>query len=107
VAVREDTPPSSEAWCVVVEHNLVSAITRVDALQSGVVVPASRLEVGTQLARNNLERGSIDGRYYFDSAQRARVFAELCLEFTRALAERRRAEVARLAAGAEWSATGS
>ncbi len=94
----------ADFYTVVVEGNLVSAIERASAPGAG---PLARtpLEAGTQLAENNRRRGSIDGRYCFDDAQRARVFAQLCLEFTRALAERRLAALGRLPAGrAEYRA---
>ena len=90
-------------YVVVVEHNLVSVL---EAVADGVdvAVPQTKLEIGTQLARNNRDNGCIDGRYYFDNAQRARIFAVLCLEFTRALVDRRLEAVKALATGAEYRA---
>lgn len=84
----------AETFTVVVRHNLVEAI-RPGPLPPGAPVPASPLEVSTQLAENNRRHGCIDGDYHFDDAARARVFALLCLEFTRALAERRHAAIER------------
>lgn len=93
----------SDTFVVVVEHNLVTALERV-AEGIPVEIPQSKLEVGTQLADNNRANGCIDGRYYFDNAQRARIFATLCLEFTKALVEKRLGEVSVLAAGVEYRA---
>ena len=93
----------SDTFVVVVEHNLVTALERV-AEGISVAIPHSKLEVGTQLADNNRANGCIDGRYYFHNAQRARIFATLCLEFTKALVEKRLDVVSALAAGAEYRA---
>ena len=93
----------SDTFVVVVEHNLVTALERV-AEGISVEIPHSKLEVGTQLADNNRANGCIDGRYYFDSAQRARIFATLCLEFTKALVEKRLDVLKALATGAEYHA---
>ena len=89
-------------YAVVVRHNVVCAIERL-AAPPAEPVPATPLEVGTQLAANHRAHGCIDGRYYFDDAQRARVFAALCLEFTRAMVDKRLAQIEKLPAGAaEW-----
>ncbi len=87
-------------YVVVVEHNVVQAIER-STDRPGPAIPGTPLEVAVQLADNHRRRGCIDGRYHFDDAVRARVFAELCLEFTKALVEHRLAEVAKLPAGFE------
>lgn len=90
---------------VVVEHNLVRAIERC-APPPGPI-PATPLEVSTQLAANNRAHGCIDGRYCFTDTQAAKIFASLCLEFTKALAEKRLAAVNALAVGvAEYRADG-
>jgi hypothetical protein len=86
-------------YVVIVEHNLVSAIERM-AEPPAMAIPRTPLEVSSQLAANNAANGCIDGRYYFHDTMHARTFAELCLEFTRALAEKRIEEVRALPVGA-------
>jgi len=99
--LRDDD--ASAAYAVTVENNLVAGIARVDG---GTTAPVAqtRLEVATQLAENFRANGCIDGCYHFANAQRARVFATLCLEFTQALVERRLAAIRSLAVGAEFDA---
>ncbi len=93
-----------EYYAVVVERNLVRAIERLEA-PAPRPVPATPLEVSSELAANHRANGCIDGRYYFDDPQRARTFAALCLEFTKALVERRLRAVEGLPAGvAEYRA---
>ena len=88
-------------YVVVVEHNLVTAVEpEIDGTVAPI--PQTKLEVGTQLAENNRVNGCIDGRYYFDNAQRARIFAILCLEFTRALVDKRLESLKALATGATY-----
>ena len=87
-----------EAWVVVVRHNLVTAIERAGP-EEAMQAAATPLEVSTRLAANHREHGCIDGRYCMGDAQSARIFATLCLEFTRALAEKRLATLDKLPAG--------
>jgi hypothetical protein len=94
---------ATAAYVVTVEHNLVVAIARV-ADAAAVSIPPTKLEVATQLAENFRVNGCIDGRYHFANAQRARVFATLCLEFTQAQLERRLAAVRKLAADQDFDA---
>jgi len=94
---------AEHAYVVVVENNLVVTVARIDD-GNPAAVAQTRLEVATQLAENFRANGCIDGRYHFANAQRARVFATLCLEFTRALVERRLATIEALAVGAEFHA---
>ena len=94
----------ADTYVVVVQHNLVTAV-RKQADAAEVVVPQTKLEVGTQLADNYRRHGCIDGNYYFDNAQRARIFATLCLEFTKALVEKRLDAVKVLTAETEYCAT--
>ena len=89
---------TTEPWVVVVRHNLVCSIARAGA-DDAARVAASPLEVSTRLADNHRANGCIDGRYCVADAQSARIFATLCLEFTRALAEKRLAMVEKLPAG--------
>ena len=90
-------------YVVVVRHNIVTALEQVP---DGTDAPVAKttLEIGTQLAENYRVSGCIDGRYLFDNAQRARVFAVLCLEFVHALVNKRLEAVKALAAGAEYHA---
>jgi len=90
-------------YVVVVEHNIVTALEQVIG-DVDTPVPQTKLEVGTQLAENNRVNGCIDGRYYFDNPQRARIFAVLCLEFVRALVDKRMEVVKALPAGASYHA---
>ncbi len=94
----------ADTYVVVVEHNLVTAVQKMTD-GAGASVPQTKLEVGTQLADNYRSHGCIDGRYYFDNAQRARIFATLCLEFTRALIDKRLDVVKVLPADADYCAT--
>jgi hypothetical protein len=90
-------------YAVVVRNNIVAALEQVPA-GTDTPVPQTKLEIGTQLAENYRVNGCIDGRYLFEDAQRARIFAVLCLEFTRALVEKRLEAVRSLATGAEYRA---
>ena len=91
----------ANVYVVVVEHNIVTALEPViDGTDTPV--PQTKLEIGTQLAENNRVNGCIDGHYHFDNAQRARIFAILCLEFTRALVDKRLEAVKALATGASF-----
>ena len=98
---RDDN--AAAAYAVTVANNLVVAIARID---DGTAAPAAqtKLEVATQLAENYRANGCIDGCYQFANAQRARVFATLCLEFTQALVLRRLAAIRSLAVGEEFDA---
>jgi len=100
-AARDDGTAATHV--VVVASNLVVAIARVDG-GAAIPVAQTRLEIATQLADNYRNNGCIDGRYHFANAQRARVFATLCLEFTQAQIERRLAAIRSLAAGEEFDA---
>lgn len=90
-------------FVVIVEHNLVTAIARASGGGAGAV-PETTLEVGTELAANYRRNGCLDGQYLFRNAQRARIFATLCLEFTQALTERRLAVVKALRSDEEFHA---
>lgn len=88
----------ADTYIVVVEHNLVRAIEHsTEALP--LPIPKTPLEVATQLATNNRLHGCIDGRYLFDNTQAAKIFAELCLEFIRALVDKRLAAVKAIPVG--------
>ena len=72
---------------VIVTDNLVCAIERIGASDE-IEVARDELDVSSQLSRNNLENGRLDGAYYFDDPEQARQFATLCLDFVKRLAER-------------------
>ncbi len=75
-------------YVVVVAGNLVSAIHPTSEPDQSAAT-GTALEIGTALAGNFQRSGSIDGRYGFDSAAEAKRFALLCLQFSKALVERR------------------
>ena len=91
-------------YCVVVRHNLVQALRRVDAATAQSAVSHGNLEAATELARRFRENGCIDGDYHFDRADRAKVFAILCLDFAKALVEKRRPQIETLQPGADFEA---
>lgn len=72
---------------VLVKHNIVCAIERIEDGDDSKV-PQTKLEVSTQLAKNNLENGCIDGDYYFDDANLAKNFALLSLDFVKRLIDK-------------------
>lgn len=72
---------------VVVKHNIVCAIHRIVNAGS-IEIPQSKLEVSTQLAKNNQENGCIDGEYYFEDANLAKNFAILSLDFAKRMIEK-------------------
>jgi len=82
----------SDIYVVVVEANLVSMIERKLRHDSRKELPTA-LETGTALAARFRAFGCIDGRYEFGDASGARLFSVLCLQFTKAIAERRMAGV--------------
>ncbi len=88
---------------VTVRHNVVFGIQRV-AESGGIEVPETKLEVGTQLARNHQANGCIDGDYYFDDVDTARYFAILSLDFIKKLIERtiETLEADKLDSDADW-----
>jgi hypothetical protein len=73
---------------VVIKGNLVCAIQPV-SMQDTPLRSGTPLEVGTQLATNFTSSGSIDGVYAFQTTSQAQEFAVLCLQFGKALLERR------------------
>ena len=88
---------------VTVRHNVVQSIRRV-ARSTELHVPATRLEVSSELAANHQRNGCIDGCYRFEDAEQARSFALLALDFvTRLLAARER-EISALDSGADYDA---
>lgn len=88
----------ADFYIVVVEKNLVRSIER-SSVAPPRPVPRTPLEVSAELATNHRLHGCIDGRYYFEDSQRARIFAQLCLEFIRALVDKRLAAIDKLPVG--------
>ena len=88
---------------VVVRHNAVQAIRRAPRT-ADVHVPASNLEVTSELARNHQRHGCIDGCYRFDDPERARSFAVLALDFVKRMLEKRIEQIEALDTGAEFAA---
>jgi hypothetical protein len=67
-------------------------------------VPASRLEVSTELASNNQRNQCIDGVYRFDDAEQARSFSVLALDFINRIIQRRLQAIQSLDTGAGYDA---
>ena len=88
---------------VVVHHNAVQAIRSVPRTPD-MHVPASNLEVTSDLARNHRRHGCIDGCYRFDEPERARSFAVLALDFVKRMLEQRIEQIEALDTGAEFEA---
>ena len=88
---------------VVVRYNAVQAIRRVPRAPD-MHVPASNLEVTSDLARNHQRHGCIDGCYRFDEPERARSFAVLALDFVKRMLEQRIEQIEALDTGAEFEA---
>lgn len=86
-----------------IEHNVVCSIQRV-ARMPDMHVPASPLEVSSELARNHQRTGCIDGCYRFDDAERARSFALIALDFVKRLIERHALRIESMSSGAEYLA---
>ena len=88
---------------VTVRHNVVFGIQRL-AESGGIEVPETKLEVGTQLARNHQANGCIDGDYYFDDVDTARYFAILSLDSVKKLIEKtiETLEADKLGPDADW-----
>lgn len=86
---------------VTIAGNLVCAIER---RESGGAVHPTPLDAASLLAHAFRSTGAIDGEYDFETPERARLFAELCLDFVARLVERRGSELKRLPAGAEYRA---
>lgn len=87
---------------VVIAGNLVCAIRRLT--DPGASVHPTPLDAASRLAAAFQANGAIDGEYDFDSLERARVFARLCLDFTARLVARRSEELERHPAGEEYHA---
>lgn len=78
-----------------VRHNVVCALDAVPA-RPDLVVPETKLEVSTQLARNHQAGGCIDGDYHFADVDTAKYFAVLCQDFVKRLVDKTAAELEKL-----------
>ena len=78
--------PIGQVYRVVIRGNLTTRIGACES-QNGETVFKSKLETGTQLARNHHDNGCIDGDYLFASIHVAKDFAVLSLDFIQKLAE--------------------
>ena len=92
---------SSIVFEVIVRHNVVQAIRRVPRVRD-MHIPASNLEVTSELARNHRLHGCIDGCYRFDEPERARSFAVLALDFVKRMLEQRIERIESLDTGEEF-----
>jgi hypothetical protein len=96
------TPRSADAlrevFVVEVRHNVVQSMVK-ERVANDLPLPATRLEIATQLTENYQQSGCIDGLYRFETVERARVFAILCLEFVQAVITRRLEELHKLRSG--------
>ena len=88
---------------VTVRHNLVQSIHRAPRTPD-MHVPASRLEVSTELATNHQRNQCIDGVYRFEDAEQARSFSVLALDFVNRIIERRLQTIQAPDSGAEFDA---
>lgn len=73
---------------VEVRRNLVTAIRAVPRDAATGPIHDDRLAVSTDLAQNNLARGSFDGDYFLEDFETARHFAALCLGYMKVLCEK-------------------
>jgi len=80
---------ASEAYRVVIRHNLVIRLEKVPDGRPG----DDNLAAGTRLAMNHQKNGCIDGNYDFSSMHTAKDFAVLSLDFVRKLAEKNQANL--------------
>lgn len=87
--------PPGCVYCVRVRYNVVAMLAPVPAAP-GLIVPDTKLEVSTQLARNHQMHGCIDGDYHFADADTAKYFAILCQDFVKRLVEKTMTELERM-----------
>ena len=99
----DDREATNMVFEVTVLHNLVTSISKV-ARRPDMHVPASRLEISTELASNHRRNRCIDGVYRFDDAEQARSFSILALDFVSRILDRRLQNIQALDTGAEFDA---
>ena len=66
---------------VSVRQNLVEEVSRRHCLVENQSLLKTNLEAGVLLSQKFRETGCIDGDYWFDDAQRAKMFASVCMDF--------------------------
>ncbi len=81
-------PTSQNMYQVVIKGNFVCAIEPISSNDTPIR-SGTPLEIGTQLATNFSISGTIDGVYAFQTTSQAQEFAVLCLQFGKALLDRR------------------
>ena len=79
---------SQKMYQVVIKGNFVCAIEPISSYDTPIR-SGTPLEIGTQLATNFSTSGTIDGVYAFQTTSQAQEFAVLCLQFGKALLDRR------------------
>ena len=89
---------------VVVRHNLVEEIRRLDEPAEGQNVLQTNLDAGTLLSENYQINKCIDGEYCFDDTERAKTFASVCMNFTKKLLHSRLERIDDLDSGEEFIA---
>lgn len=89
---------------VIVRHNLVEEIRRLDEPVANQVVLQTNLDAGTLLSENYQTDKCIDGEYCFDDAERAKAFASVCMNFTKQLLHSRLERIDDLNSGEEFIA---
>ena len=88
---------------VVVRHNLVEEIRRLDEPAEDQTVLLTNLDAGTLLSENYQTNKCIDGEYCFDDAERAKTFASVCMNFTKQLLHSRLERIDNLNSGEEFN----
>ena len=73
-----------QVYRVRIKHNVVIAIERTRR-EDNMPVGETNLQIGAQLARNNLQNGCLDGDYFFDGANGAKEFALVSIDFLQKL----------------------
>ncbi len=91
-------------FVVGVRHNLVEQIRCCDDLIKQQIILKSNLDAGSLLAENFQTNGCIDGEYCFDDAERAKIFASVCMDFTKKLLQSRLERIDNLNSGEEFVA---
>ena len=89
---------------VVIQSNLVRAITHKKRLECDDTLLESNLDAGIALASNNRVNACIDGDYWFRDFEQAKSFAILSLDFVDRQIESRTKAIQSLSADEQYSA---
>ena len=89
---------------VAVRHNLVEEIRHQSHLSDNQSLLKSNLEAGTLLSQNFRETGCVDGEYFFDDSERAKLFASVCMDFVAKLIGKRISQIDQLNHNEEYVA---